>query len=38
MADRRHLALRADDILAYQVPQAQYYLSQEILCSENTAS
>ncbi|MBV9327650.1 MAG: cupin domain-containing protein [Chloroflexi bacterium] len=36
MADQRHLVLRADDILAFQVPHAEYYLSQEILCSENT--
>ena len=36
MAERRHLVLRADDVMPFQVPHAQYYLSQEILCSENT--
>jgi mannose-6-phosphate isomerase-like protein (cupin superfamily) len=36
MAVRPHLVLRADDIMAFQVPQTQQYLSQEILNSENT--
>src|SRR5258707_751551 len=37
MATNRHLVLRADDIMAFQLPHAQHYLSQEILGSENTA-
>ncbi|HEX8967572.1 MAG TPA: cupin domain-containing protein [Chloroflexota bacterium] len=36
MAAKRHLVLRADDIMAFQIPQAPHYLSQEILNSENT--
>jgi mannose-6-phosphate isomerase-like protein (cupin superfamily) len=37
MAANRHLVLRADDIMAFQLPHAQHYLSQEILGGENTA-
>ncbi len=36
MADRRHLVLRADDVMSFQVPHAHQYLSQEILCCDNT--
>jgi len=36
-AATRHLVLRADDIMAFQLSHAQHYLSQEILSSENTA-
>ncbi len=36
MAATRHLVVRTDDIMAFQLPHAQHYLSQEILSSENT--
>jgi mannose-6-phosphate isomerase-like protein (cupin superfamily) len=36
MAARPHLVLRADDILSFQLPTAQHYLSQEILSSDNS--
>lgn len=35
-AARPHLVLRADDVLPFQVPEAPFYLSQEILSSANT--
>ncbi len=36
MVAPRHLVLRADDIKSLQLPQAQQYLSQEILSSDNS--
>jgi mannose-6-phosphate isomerase-like protein (cupin superfamily) len=36
MVARPHLVLRADDVMALQLPFAQHYLSQEILSSENS--